>query len=125
MAFGSVAAPRTNNAGLACSTFLITSSTLGVPGMNSRKITACLAPLIARKTSNMSPGASAGCLALGPRSVGKVDFAGFDLLFVLGEYQTVVLPDTLPWLLPLRKSAACKALGSLPAATVSAFRRFQ
>src|SRR3974390_3496702 len=111
--------------GLACSTALITSSTLGVPGMNSRKMTACLAAWIAWNTSNMSPGASAGCLALGPRSVGMVDFAGLDLPLVLGEYHTVVLPSTLPWLLDERKSAPCNALGSLPACSVSAFKRFQ
>src|SRR3974377_189638 len=111
--------------GLACSTALIPSSTLGVPGMDSRKITACLAPWIAWNTSNMSPGASPGCLAFGPRSVGMVDFAGLDLPLVLGEYHTVVLPDTLPWLVDGEKSAPCKDLGSPLACSVSAFSRFQ
>src|SRR3974390_341412 len=105
--------------GLACSTALITSSTLGVPGMNSRKMTACLAAWIAWNTSNMSRGAPAGCLAFGPKSVGTGDFAGLDLAWVLGEYHTVVLPDTLAWLFALRKFAACNALGSLPACRVS------
>src|SRR6516165_5746580 len=119
MAFGSVAAPRTKSPGLASSTCLITSSTLGVPGMNSRKMIACLAAWMAWKAWNMSPGQSGGPFAPASRLEGTTLFGDFVLLFVFGENQTVVLAEGLGLLFAVRKPAAWSALGSSLALAVS------